>query len=485
MRIYGYQNNGYQGKTTWIETDIRNGFPGFDIVGLPDTGIKESKERVRSAIRNSGFKFPQQRILVSLHPAGEHKSGALLDLGIALSILLASSGNHGREEMLVMTAGELTLEGEVVPAPQALGAINAAKSGKCNLCLVPFPTDNPSALHVKNLRQAYAICMKESENPQEILPDDETDTGNVVFGDVIGMEEEKETMCIAAAGFHSIFMFGPPGVGKTLLCSRLNLLLPDNGSETADELTRIYGCTGLTPPGIRPAMRRLTVDSSAAQFCSTKLPGEASLAHGGVLMLDEVNKLSPKLTESIKTAYDNGVSGTYPARFLMAANMNACPCGHLGKKDAVCICNAHRLETYWHRPGTAFLERFDIRLPVKPYDLRVLNSVDAKQDSWYTDRVREAAERQKRRFRDVDRVNANGQVHLNPAAIRLLEKEARLVSKMSGNADTGPRNLIGTITLARTIADLDQREDVNEQDILKARQLRRYGFGDYYWKTLL
>lgn len=410
--------------------------------------------------------------------------GVSSDLGIALSILLASSKVNPKEHSLsIMTAGELTLGGEVVPGPQALGAVNAAEKAGCSLCLVPFRTDNIVAQHITNLRQAYAVCMKALETPPgALLPPKEED--RPVFSDVFGMEEEKEALCLSAAGFHSLFLFGPPGVGKTLLCSRLNLLLPDNDSMISDEVTRIYGCSGLSVPGSKPQMRKITVDTSASQFCSSKLPGEGSLAHGGVLMLDEVNKLGPKLTESIKSAYDSGYSGLYPARFLMTANMNVCPCGGLGRSDAVCTCTLHKLESYWKRPGTAFLERFDIRIPVKAFDLMSADPSLAKPDSWYRDRVREASDRQKHRYREFDNVNANGQVHLNPSAIRVLSHEVDLVSSMAGAGIKGQRNLIGTVTLSRTIADMEQSAEVKEEHIDKAVELRRYGFGDYYWKEI-
>lgn len=483
MKIYGFQNNGYQGQITWIETDIRNGFPGFDIVGLPDTGIKESKERVRSAIRNSGFKFPQQRVLVSLHPADQHKSGALFDLGIALSILVASS-KHVSEDFSIMIAGELTLGGEIVPAPQALGAVSAAKTTACQLCLVPFPTDNPHAVHVTTLRQAYEICMKESGNPVTVLPEQEETTEPVIFSDIFEMEEEKEILCLAAGGFHSIFMFGPPGVGKTLLCSRINLLLPDNSSRTTDQLTRIYGCSGLTPPLIRPPMQRLNVDSNANQFCSSRLPGNSSLAHGGVLMLDEVNKLGPKLIESIKSSYDSGMSGTYPSRFLMAANMNVCPCGFLGKPTGVCTCTNHRLESYWRRPGPAFLERFDMRIPIKCFDFISVSNEVRKPDSFYKDKVAACADRQRYRYREFENIEMNGQVHLDPSAVRLLSHDSVLVSSIPGTGNSGPRGTIGVLTLSRTIADMADRENVSEDDVFKALELRKYGFGDYYWKEI-
>ena len=483
MKIYGFQNNGYQGQITWIETDIRNGFPGFDIVGLPDTGIKESKERVRSAIRNSGFKFPQQRVLVSLHPADQHKSGALFDLGIALSILIASS-KRDTSEISIMTAGELTLGGEIVPAPQALGAVNASDAKNCQLCLVPFPTDNPKAVHVKTLRHAYEICMKEADNPVTVLPVEEESSEPVIFSDIVGMEEEKEILCLSVAGFHSIFMFGPPGVGKTLLCSRINLLLPPNSSRTTDQLTRIYGCSGQNPPSTRPPMQRLNVDSSANQFCSSKLPGNGSLAHGGVLMLDEVNKLGPKLIESIKSSYDSGMSGSYPARFLMAANMNSCACGFLGRPDGVCICTNHRLESYWRRPGSAFLERFDIRIPIKCFDFISYSNDDVKPDSYYVDKVAQCADRQRLRYREFEDIEMNGQVHLNPSAVRLLSHDSELVSKIPGTGNSGPRGTIGVLTLSRTIADMDNRENISEEDVYRAMELRKYGFGDYYWKEI-
>ena len=487
MHIFGFTNTGYNGKVTGIECDIRNGFPGFDIVGLPDTGIRESKERVRTAIRNSGFKFPQQRILVSLNPAGEHKSGALLDLGIALAVLLACDKDASKKagDLNIMVAGELTLSGRIVTAPQALGAIDAAREKNCNLCIVPFESEN--AFFASNLAQAYRRCLAEIEKPSTVcsLRDRDPGTSCSAFGDIYGMEEEKEILSIAAAGFHSIFMFGPPGVGKTLLCSRISRLLPLPQGNELEEVTRIYGCAGLERPSESEHICRvLSPDTTCLQFSDNRIPGEGALAHTGVLMMDEVNRTGPKLTDAVKTAYDSGTSGKFPSRFLMAANMNVCPCGGLGMNDGICTCTNHRLENYWKRPGHAFLERFDIRIPLKPLNIVSSGSSGLLPDSFYTDRIQNAVLRQRHRYGNYD-IRFNGQLHLNPSALTEVVSGNPGLEVLAENRASSPRSVIGTIALARTIADYEDREKITGEDIARAEELRKYGLGDYYWKTLI
>ncbi len=168
----------------------------------------------------------------------------------------------------------------------------------------------------------------------------------------------------------------------------------------------------------------------------------------------------------------------------MAANMNVCPCGFLGKPTGVCTCTNHRLESYWRRPGPAFLERFDMRIPIKCFDFISVSNEVRKPDSFYKDKVAACADRQRFRYREFEDIEMNGQVHLDPSAVRLLSYDSTLVSSIPGTGNSGPRGTIGVLTLSRTIADMADRENVCEEDVFKALELRKYGFGDYYWKEI-
>ena len=505
LTIYGYVDKGYDGHSTKVECNIRSGFPGFDLTGLPGASVKEARERVRCALRSCNFKFPQSRVLVNLSPASQPKDSTLLDLPLACAILTtqARSQNKGCPEVAgmikVMIAGELSLSGEVLPSPQSTGALDAARRTGCSFCILPGTEgiqnqDGIQVIRVSTLPEAFSICcdiMMENLCPTEA--ELKQASRNPIFEDVIGLDAEKDYLAMAASGFHSILLFGPTGVGKSMLSSRIHMLLPSLSEKQKTEVSRIVGNQDI-PNG---RIRMLGHDCTQMQFLSgstSKSPGEGALAHMGTLVLDEINKYGPKLLETVKEGYDKGFTQSsrsgelvsYPSRYVMVGNLNACACGGLGEPQSVCTCTAQKIASHWGHVGRQLIERFDVRLPISAQgDILARMNQSRKPDSYYLNRVCISADRQCVRYKYIEDVDFNGQIHYSTEALRVLGREIELFNKLGCGNQMNSRAQIGCVALARTLADYDDSDFVTEEHFSTALLLRKYGLGDYYWRTIL
>lgn len=475
--VLGCMSAPYGIQEVQVDCSIRNGFPGFDITGLPGASVKESRERVRCAMRSSGVGFPQSRVLLNLSPSSIQKEGTSLDLPIALSIALCkatqSCDGSFTGDIRIMAVGELSLDGTLIPTKECSGATAKAASTMCQLCLVPegsIPSPIPGVVRVRTLGQAIEICMGALVDDPSSAMGHEGGTGPV-FEDVMGLGNQKYAVAMAAAGLHNMLLFGPPGVGKTLMSSKVPLLLE---------------VCSVEPRPISLNLPHESTTASVLNMLKAFSENQPNGFGGGALVLDELNKYAPKTLDLVRDIVDGRVLRGV-GDFVVVANMNPCPCGGLGSRQALCSCTSRRIESYWAKLGRPLVERFDLRLPIEEsLDCTAFAPTgDEKPDSFYIDRMRGSRSRQAYRYKYIEDVSFNGQIGRSAKALSLFGCELDLFARIYGPQCSNTRSRISTIALARSIADFDDRSNVSEEDILAAVQFRRYGLGDYYWKSIV
>ena len=488
--------SGIQGNVVSAECYISSGLPAFDIVGLPDASVKEARERVRAAAKSSGLKFPVSRITVNLAPANLKKAGTHYDLPILLSILSAA-GEIRRPAADCAFLGELSLDGEIRAVSGVLPMALAAKANGFRYLFVPAENAaeatlarGPEIIPVHSVRELADGLNGLSDLPGEPLWEPEQDTSPIPdFKDVLGQENVKRALEVAAAGSHNVLLIGPPGSGKSMLSKRLPSILPDMTRQESLQTTEIYSVAGMTDPAhplvdVRPfrSPHHTASTVSLAGGGGTPRPGEISLAHNGVLFLDELPEFDKSALETLRQPLEDGfvtitrAAGTLtlPSRFMLVCAMNPCKCGWYGHPSGRCTCSENQVDQYMRRISGPLLDRIDMYIEVPSVEYEAMRRREKPESSAVIrKRVNAAREVQKQRFSGTE-VSCNA--YMPPAMIgqfcALDAAGERLMQSAFDRLGLTGRSHDRILRMARTIADLEGAARIEAPHLAEAIQYR-------------
>jgi magnesium chelatase family protein len=483
--------DGIDARPVRVEVDVHRGLPAFSLVGLPDTAVREARERVRAALSNCGFEFPLQRIVVNLAPASLRKAGPGLDLPIAVALLVASGQLEWERLARLAMVGEVALDGSLRPVPGVLALAEAARGLGCESIVVPAENGPEAALvseveaiPLESLAQLGPLAAGEwaPERPEPLELPLTPRRGGPDLADLRGQPHLRYALEVAAAGGHSLLMVGPPGAGKSLAASRMPSILPPLAPEEALEVARIASAAGRL--GERPAGRPFRAPHHTVTAAgligggNPPGPGEATLAHRGVLFLDELCEFQREALEALRAPLESGFVSIsragarrrLPCRFMLLAASNPCPCGR-GEGDPECACAPQAVRRYQGRLSGALADRLDVLVPIRQPGAEEIAGPPGESSAVARERVVEARRRQEARL-GPGRCNAE----MTPGEARecALDEDAAALL-----ADSYRRNRLSgrahdrVLRLARTVADLAPAETIGREQMAQALQLRR------------